>query len=228
MVKTDSSTSATSTVGLASVDPVQVSGSVVTLALSSAVPPGDTVTVDYTVPTGAGAMPLRDTAGNAVEALDAHAVPNVPGAPASVEATAGDTQVTLSWTAPGSDGGSAVTGYQYRVSDDAGSTWSPNWTDVPDGSDTGADRSDERSYTVTGLDNGVEHTFEVRAVNAVGAGGVAEATSTPATPVSRAGGARQSDGHGGGHGGDAGDGATDGGSAVTGTSTATRRRVPDS
>ena len=139
-------------------------------------------------------MPLRDTAGNAVEALVAHAVPNVPGAPASVEATAGDTQVTLSWTAPGSDGGSAVTEYQYRVSDDAGSTWtestvdggstwSPNWTDVPDGSDTGADRSDERSYTVTGLDNGVEHTFEVRAVNAVGAGGVAEATSTPATPV---------------------------------------------
>ena len=182
VVKTDS-TSATSTVGLASVDPVQVSGSVVTLTLDTAVPPGDTVTVDYTVPTGMDAMPLRDTAGNAVEALVAHAVPNVPGAPASVEATAGDTQVTLAWTVPGSDGGSAVTEYQYRVSDDAGSTWSPDWTGVPDGSDTGTDRSDERSYTVTGLDNGVEHTFEVRAVNAVGAGGVAEATSTPATPV---------------------------------------------
>jgi hypothetical protein len=80
-------------------------------------------------------------------------------------ATAGDTEVTLSWTVPGSDGGSAVTEYQYRVSDDAGSTWSPDWTDVPDGSDSGADRSDERSYTVTGLDNGVLHTFEVRAVN---------------------------------------------------------------
>ena len=39
---------------------------------------------------------------------------------------------------------------------------------MPDGSDTGTDRSDERSYTVTGLDNGVEHTFEVRAVNTVG------------------------------------------------------------
>ena len=182
VVKTDS-TSATSTVGLASVDPVQVSGSVVTLTLDTAVPPGDTVTVDYTAPTGVGAMPLRDTAGNAVEALDDHAVANVPGAPASLNVTPGDTQVTLAWTAPGSDGGSAVTEYEYRVSDDAGSTWSPDWTGVPDGSDTGADRSDERSYTVTGLDNGVLHTFEVRAVNAVGAGGVAEATSTPATPV---------------------------------------------
>ena len=182
VVKTDS-TSATSTVGLASVDPVQVSGSVVTLTLDTAVPPGDTVTVDYTVPTGMDAMPLRDTAGNAVEALDDHAVPNVPGAPASLNVTPSDTQVTLTWTAPGSDGGSAVTEYQYRVSDDAGSTWSPDWTGVPDGSDSGTDRSDERSYTVTGLDNGVVHTFEVRAVNAVGAGGVAEATSTPATPV---------------------------------------------
>ena len=182
VVKTDSS-SVTSAVGLATTMPVTVSGSEVTLTLSSAVPPGDTVTVGYTVPTGMGAMPLRDTAGNAVEALVAHAVSNVPGAPASVEATAGDTQVTLAWTAPGSDGGSAVTGYQYRVSDDAGSTWSPDWTDVLDGSDTGTDLHDETSYTVTGLDNGVEHTFEVRAVNAVGAGGVAEAMSTPATPV---------------------------------------------
>ena len=182
VVKTDSS-SATSTVGLATTMPVTVSGSVVTLTLDTAVPPGDTVTVDYTAPTGVGAMPVRDTAGNAVEALDGHAVANVPGAPASLNVAPGDTRVTLTWTAPGSDGGSAITGYRYRVSDDDGSTWSPDWTEVPDGTDTGSDRSDETSFTVTGLDNGVEHTFEVRAVNAVGAGGVAEATSTPATPV---------------------------------------------
>ena len=131
VVKTDSS-SATSTVGLASVDPVQVSGSVVTLTLDTAVPPGDTVTVDYTVPTGMDAMPVRDTAGNAVEALDDHAVANVPGAPASLNVTPGDTQVTLTWTAPGSDGGSAITGYEYRVSADGGTTWSPDdWTNVP-------------------------------------------------------------------------------------------------
>ena len=38
----------------------------------------------------------------------------VPGAPASLMATAGDTEVGLVWTAPASDGGSAVTGYEYR------------------------------------------------------------------------------------------------------------------
>ena len=178
VVRTDSS-SMTSTVGLASVDPVQVSGSEVALTLDTAVPPGDTVTVDYTVPTGLDAMPLRDTAGNAVEALVAHAVPNVPGAPASVEATAGDTQVTLSWTVPGSDGGSAVTEYQYRYK--TSGEFTDSWTDVPDGSDTGTDRSDERSYTVAGLDNGVEHTFQVRAVNGVGDGAPATTTSTPMT-----------------------------------------------
>ena len=105
----------------------------------------------------------------------------VSEAPASLNATPGDTQVTLDWTAPTSDGGSAVTGYEYRVSDDGGTSWSPDWTNVPDGSDSGTDRSDERSYTVTGLDNGVEHTFEVRAVSVVGDGAPASATSTPVT-----------------------------------------------
>ena len=46
------------------VDAVVVSGKVVTLTLSSAVTSGQTVTVGYTVPTGAGAKPVQDAAGN--------------------------------------------------------------------------------------------------------------------------------------------------------------------
>ena len=46
------------------VDAVAVSEKVVTLTLSSAVTSGQTVTVGYTVPTGAGAKPVQDAAGN--------------------------------------------------------------------------------------------------------------------------------------------------------------------
>ena len=114
------------------------------------------------------------------DATEATSTPvTVPDAPASLNATAGDTQVTLAWTEPASDGGSAVTGYEYRYK--TSGEFPDEWTNVPDGSDSGSDRSDETSYTVTGLDNGVEHTFEVRAVNVVGEGAPASATSTPAT-----------------------------------------------
>ena len=72
-----------------------------------------------------------------------------------------------------------MTGYEYRYK--TSGEFPDEWTGVPDGSDTGSDRSDETSFTVTGLDNGVEHTFEVRAVNVVGEGAPATATSTPMT-----------------------------------------------
>ena len=107
------------------------------------------------------------------------ATTTTPGAPASLTATPGDTQVTLTWTPPASDGGAAITKYQYRVSDDGGTTWNPDWTDVPDGSDSGSDQADERSVTVTNLTNETEHTFQVRAVNSEGNGAPAQATATP-------------------------------------------------
>ena len=102
-----------------------------------------------------------------------------PGAPASLTSSAGDAQVTLTWTAPTSDGGAAITKYQYRVSVDGGTNWAPDWTDVPDGSDTGSDQADERSVTVTGLANGTLHTFQVRAVNSEGDGSEAQDTAIP-------------------------------------------------
>ena len=51
------------------VDSVALSGSAVTLTLSSAVTSGETVTVGYTVPTGEDAKPAKDTAGNAAVAF---------------------------------------------------------------------------------------------------------------------------------------------------------------
>ena len=106
-------------------------------------------------------------------------VATAPEAPASLVATADDAQVTLSWTPPGSDGGAGIEKYQYRYSAvpySADPRVAPRvdpetaWTDVPDGSDTGTSLADERSVTVTELDNGRQYAFEVRAVNSVRAG----------------------------------------------------------
>jgi len=91
------------------------------------------------------------------------AAPTAPSVPQGFTATVGNTEVTLSWTAPASNGGSAITGYE--VSSDNGETW------VAADSDIG--------HTFTGLTNGTEYTFRVRAVNSVGNGAEASETATP-------------------------------------------------
>ena len=120
-------------------------------------------------------------------AAPAQAQTTVPGAPQNLAATAGDTEVTLAWTAPASDGGGAITKYRYRYS--TGSTVSANatWADVPDGSDTGSSTADETGVTVSGLNNGTQYAFEVLAVNSAGEGakaGPVTATPSDMTPPS--------------------------------------------
>lgn len=89
-----------------------------------------------------------------------------PPAPTSVVATAGDAQATLSWTAPNMTGYAPLTGYKIEKND--GSSWT---TAV---SDTG---NTNTSSTVTGLTNGVSHTFRVSGINAAGSG--AASTASP-------------------------------------------------
>ena len=107
------------------------------------------------------------------------------GVPQNFSATAGDTRVVLSWAAPASDGGTAITKYEYRYS--AGSTvdtsaTSATWADVPDGADADTDAGNETTFTVTGLSNGTQYAFEVRAVNS-GDGPAATDTATPIIPT---------------------------------------------
>ena len=97
----------------------------------------------------------------------------VPGPPQSLTTAQGDTLVELYWNAPASDGGTAITKYQYRYS--AGSTvgvGATTWAPVG---------RTARSVRVTGLTNGTPYAFEVRAVNSVGAG---TAATTMLAPVS--------------------------------------------
>jgi titin len=97
----------------------------------------------------------------------------LPGAPTGLVATPGDQRVSLSWNAPVSDGGAAITDYVVRISGDAGATW----TTVTDGV------SPATSATVTGLTNGARYVYRVSAVNAAGTGDPANDSPTfiPAT-----------------------------------------------
>ena len=92
-----------------------------------------------------------------------------PGKPV-LSGTVGDAQVTLNWTAPDA-GTSTITSYEYRRSADGGTTWPPDWTAV----------GNVITYTVTGLANGVAHTFEVRARSVVGPGPASEALTLMTT-----------------------------------------------
>ena len=68
-----------------SVSGVSISGSVVTMTLNPAVEHGDTgIRVSYTVPTGAGANPIRDEVGNDARGLSSRSVTNTTGAPNTV------------------------------------------------------------------------------------------------------------------------------------------------
>ena len=92
----------------------------------------------------------------------------VPDAPRNLLAEGGDGQVKLTWEAPENDGGSEITDYEYRI--DRRNPWIS----------TG---SIQTTHTVTGLVNGTEYVFEVRAVNRIGKSfSSTRAEATPEAP----------------------------------------------
>ncbi len=96
--------------------------------------------------------------------------PTSASAPQNLAAVAGNAQVVLTWDAPASDGGSAITGYDvYRGTTSGGETLLAGLGVV-------------LTYTDTAVTNGVTYYYEVSAVNGVGAGPKSnEVSATPAT-----------------------------------------------
>ena len=86
-----------------------------------------------------------------------------PGTPGAPDVSPQDsTSLAVSWTAPASDGGSAITGYKVQ------------WKEAADSWDTPADVSEATvtatSHTITGLTDGTEYSVRVLAINDVGEG----------------------------------------------------------
>ncbi len=94
--------------------------------------------------------------------------PVVPDAPTSVAGAGGNGQVVVSWSAPASTGGAAITAYTVTAS--------------PDGRTCEWSSGAALSCTITGLTNGTSYTFTVTATNAVGTSSASLASSA-VTPV---------------------------------------------
>ncbi len=172
------------------------SGTEVLLAPSATFYPADTLFPSDTAPggLGTGTTYTDSTAVNgtnycykvsALNAVGESALSNescatpsagatLPSAPLGLAATPSDSQVSLTWSAPSSDGGSAITAYRiYR------STTSGAETLLASPAGTGT------AYTDSTAVNGTTYYYKVLAVNANGAGPLSsEASATPAPPVS--------------------------------------------
>jgi hypothetical protein len=118
-------------------------------------------------PTAVGPVTLTPSNSGSLTNPAALTYATPPGAPTIGTATAGNGQATVSFTAPASTGGSAITSYKATCG-----TQSVSGTASP--------------ITVTGLSNGTSYTCTVTASNAVGVS-APSAASNSVTPSSTAG-----------------------------------------
>ena len=156
------------------VSDVSVSGSSVTLTLASALVSTEAVTVGYTAPTGDGASPLKDAAGNPVASFSGEAVTNataaVNNAPTGVPKISGTARV-----------GETLTASETGIADTdglTGASFAWQWTANDGVSDAEIANATEQTYTLTSSEEG--KTIEVR-VTFTDDGGTEETVVSDAT-----------------------------------------------
>lgn len=116
---------------------------------------------------------------------DTGAAATEPGAPTGLSATpASDTAIDLSWTAPASDGGASITGYEIERESPTGNGFSAVVAD------TGTTAT---TYQDTSLTAATEYNYRVSAINSVGTG---TASNEDAATTSAASGGTTVDGSG--------------------------------
>jgi hypothetical protein len=129
---------------------------------------GDTYTFTVSAANVVGSGP-SSPASNAVTPA------TVPDPPTIVSITTGNASATVTWSAPSSDGGSAITGYRVQAGDE---------TTPANGGEYCTWTSGPLTCTVTGLTNGDSYIFGGSAANQVGT----SATSALMGPVTPPGG----------------------------------------
>ena len=163
------------TVALAATAPTGWSASVSPTSLTVGSGGSASSTLSMTVPSTTAAGTYTVTVTGTSGSLNHSAtvtvsVPTVPSAPQNLKATAGNAQVTLSWSAPSSNGGSAITNYNiYRGTASGGETLLTTLGNV-------------LAYTDTTVTNGQTYYYQVTTVNSVGESNRSnEASATPST-----------------------------------------------
>jgi len=125
---------------------------------------GDSITVRHTSASAAATTVTSVlTIGGVTGEFSSTTAALVPGAPVIGMATAGNTTATVSFSAPGDDGGAAITGYTVTSSPAGG-------VDADAGSTS-------LSHLITNLANGTEYTFTVTATNSAGTGPASSASN---------------------------------------------------
>ncbi len=165
---------------------VAFSGSGVTLQSSPTVNNSTSITVSVNISAGAtlGARDVMVTNGDSgsgtkTGGFTISSSATTPGAPLSPYATSGNAEITVNWSTPSSDGGSAITGYRVWRSLSSGGATTTIGTTTPS----------IRGLRDSGVTNGTTYYYKIVALNSVGVGPAsteisAVASTTPSAPQS--------------------------------------------